>query len=134
MAGTSTLSDDQIYTEFARTHEEVKRAGYEMQFWRAPRGEAIQRIEGLIVRPAAPRKAIYRFGHCDWHADSKDALSSKTPDQMIESLEKDFGSQPRRESWRLLFHVVPHTAVSLKSVLDHLVTTGNKFVDFSQST
>jgi peptidoglycan/xylan/chitin deacetylase (PgdA/CDA1 family) len=131
---TTTFSDDQIYMEFARTHQEVKKAGYEMQYWRAPRGEQKERIEGLIVRPVAPRRAIYQFSHCDWHADSKDAKGSKTAEQMIESIEKDFRVYPRRVSWRLLFHVVPHTAESLNKVLDHLASRGNKFVDFSQST
>jgi peptidoglycan/xylan/chitin deacetylase (PgdA/CDA1 family) len=134
MAGTGTLSDDQIYGEFERTHAEVKSTGYEMQHWRAPRGEAIKRIEGLIVRPSPPRRPIYRLTHCDWDADSKDALRSTKPQEMVESIEDDFRRNPGRKRWRLLFHVVPHTASALKTVLDHLATTGNRFVDFSQGT
>jgi hypothetical protein len=98
----------------------VKSTGYEMQDWCAPRGEAIKRVEGLIVRPSPPRRPIYRLTHCDWNGDDKGKLRSTRPVEMVESIEEDFRRNPGRNGWRLLFHVVPHTANALKTVLDHL--------------
>jgi peptidoglycan/xylan/chitin deacetylase (PgdA/CDA1 family) len=136
--GTSTYSDTEVYEQFARTHAEVKSAGYVMQHWRAPRGEEDDRLNGLIsslkIKPGG--RPLYTFTHCDWNANSKDADGIKhatTAAQMIANIEGDLKNQPRRVGFRLLFHVVPHTAVALKEVLDHLVSRGHKLVDFTQS-
>lgn len=139
--GTSTYSDDQIYLEFEDTHAEVKKAGVTMDYWRAPRGEQIQRIQQILRSPKPPQKQLYSNGHCDWQADSKDAIGSSTAEAMLKSIERDFKDPkipPLRlkgtRVWRLLFHVKDSTAKALTNVLNELQAQGGTFVDFSQDS
>ena len=135
---TGAYSDAAVYEQFARTHAEVKTAGYEMQHWRAPRLQHIERLNSLIssLKIKPPWRPIYRLTHCDSNADSKDSAkdgSGITAAQQIANIEADIRKQPGKQNFRLLFHVVPHTAVALKEVLDQLVGRGHKLVDFTQS-
>lgn len=139
--GTANYTDGDIYDQFEKTHAEVKRAGVAMEYWRAPRGELTRKIQAILTAPAPPRKKLYSRGHCDWHADSQDALSASSAEDMLRSIERDFGDPripPLRiggvRVWRLLFHVKPSTASALADVLNTLQLGGGKFVDFSQDS
>jgi peptidoglycan/xylan/chitin deacetylase (PgdA/CDA1 family) len=127
---TSRYTDAEIVEQFRRTHEEVRRAtGMSMRHWRAPRLEAISRLEMLLFRGKDP---LYALSHCDIHADSEDGLGTTTASGMIEAIEGDFAWQPRRSSFRLLFHVKKATAKVFRQVLEGLVAEGHVLVDFSQ--
>jgi peptidoglycan/xylan/chitin deacetylase (PgdA/CDA1 family) len=134
-------SDDQIYQEFEDTHAEVKKAGISMEYWRAPRGDQIQRIQQILSSPKPPKKQLYSKGHCDWQADSGDAIGSSTAEAMLKSIERDFKDPkipPFRlkgaRVWRLLFHVKDSTAKALTDVLNALQAQGGTFVNFSQDS
>jgi len=128
--GTAKYSSEQIYEQFMRTHNEVKSAGYNMIYWRAPRGELISTIMRILVT----ERRLYSFSHCDWHADSRDALGAKLLVDMIRFIENDLKRlKDDTKSYRLLFHVKPTTASALKKILDYLTSKGHTIVDFSQS-
>lgn len=137
--GTGNYTDEEIYDQFDKTHQEVKAAGVAMEHWRAPRGEQTHRIQEILTASAPPRKPLYSKTHCDWHADSRDAVSASSAEDMLRSIERDFGDPripPFRiggvRTWRLLFHVKPSTASALGDVLDELQRRGGRFADFSQ--
>jgi peptidoglycan/xylan/chitin deacetylase (PgdA/CDA1 family) len=139
--GTSTFTDDQIYEEFESTHAEVKKAGITMDYWRAPRGDEIPRIQQILTAPKPPRKQLYSKRHSDWHASSNDAKGANTAEAMLASIERDF-KDPKIPAlrlkgtrvWRLLFHVKDSTAQALADVLDALQAQGGSFVDFEQDS
>src|SRR5205823_6508701 len=58
MKGTRSYTDDQIYKEFADTHAEVKKAGINMQYWRAPRGDQSARVEKILRSPTPPKTPL----------------------------------------------------------------------------
>lgn len=127
---TSRYTDQEIVEQFWRTHDEVRRAtGVSMRHWRAPRLEAISRLEGLLYRGPEP---LYALSHCDIHADSEDGLGTTTASAMIEAIRGDFAWQPRRNVFRLLFHVKTATARVIREVVEGLVAEGHVLVDFSQ--
>lgn len=127
---TSRYTDNDIYNQFKKTHDEVKSAGYTMLHWRAPRLQQIDRLERILVHD----KKLYTFSHTDIHADSQDAIKAKTAGKMIKNIEADLKKyKDNTKSYRLLFHVKSTTASALKEVLDHLIKKGHKLVDFSQS-
>jgi peptidoglycan/xylan/chitin deacetylase (PgdA/CDA1 family) len=131
MPNTSSYTDDQIKKQFEDTHAEViAAAAVTMVHWRAPRGEQISRIAGIITG----RGKLYSLSHCDWHADSKDAQGSTTAAQMLAAIRSDIAAQSARTNFRLLFHVKPTTASALKEVLDGLVADGHTIVDFTQTS
>lgn len=127
---TSRLTDAEILEQYRRTHEVVRQAtGVVMRHWRAPRLEAIARLEALLVR--GPR-AIYGLTHCDIHADSEDGLGEETAEGMLEAIRRDFVWQPRRRVFRLVFRVKRATAAVIGEVLEGLVREGNGLVAFEQ--
>ncbi len=128
---TSNYTDEQILTQFQRTHDEVLTATQVvMRHWRAPRLEAIPRLSGLLVG----RGRLYTLTHCDVNADSKDSQGATTAAAMLTAIRADIASQPSRTNFRLLFHVKTETAQALHTVLDGLVADGHSLVDFTQST
>jgi len=128
---TSSHTDEEIIEQYWRTHEEVRKAtGVTMRHWRAPRLEAISRLEGLLVRGP---QAMYALTHCDVHADSEDSLGATTAEEMLEAIRRDFAWQPRRQVFRLLFHVRRATAGVIGEVIEGLVREGHGVVDFWQS-
>ena len=131
MPRTSGFTDDQIKKQFSDTHSEVVAAtSVVMSNWRAPRGEEISRLTGLLTGTGR----LYSLSHCDWHADSKDSQDAATATDMTSAIRNDIARQSTRTNFRLLFHVKPSTANSLKAVLDALVSDGHSLVDFSQSS
>jgi peptidoglycan/xylan/chitin deacetylase (PgdA/CDA1 family) len=137
---TSIYTDQQIYDQFKRTHAEVKSAGYEMHYWRAPRLEQWDRIQRIITARTALGPPIYSSMHCDWQADSKDSQRGvRTADQMIKNIEGELAKNPGMRmpdgtrAYRLLFHVKDQTAVALPEVLEYLAGRGHRFISFSQS-
>jgi peptidoglycan/xylan/chitin deacetylase (PgdA/CDA1 family) len=127
---TSGYTDAEILEQFRRTHEAVRTAtGVSMRHWRAPRLEAIGRLEGILTRGAG---ALYGVSHCDVHADSEDSLGAGTAGAMLEAIRKDFAWQPRRQVFRLLFHVKESTARGLGAVIEGLVAEGHRVVGFEQ--
>lgn len=128
---TKDFTDDQIVNEFLKTHMEVRSAGYEMKYWRAPRLEQTDRIWGLIKNE--PR--LPYLSHADVHARSLDDGGATQADQMAENIRKEMRRWGNRRSFRLLFHVLTFTASALPAVLDDLVKDGNNtIVDFRQET
>ena len=131
MPRTSGFTDAQIKKQFDDTHAEViTAASITMKHWRAPRGEEIPRLSGLLVG----KGKLYSLSHCDWHADSKDAIGSTTAAQMLTAIRADIAAQSARTNFRLLFHVKSTTATALKAVLDGLVSDGHTLVDFTQKS
>jgi peptidoglycan/xylan/chitin deacetylase (PgdA/CDA1 family) len=131
MPATSKYTDAQIVDQFRRTHEQVEIAtGEIMRHWRAPRLDRISRLTGLLVGEGK----LYRLGHCDVHADSKDSQGVSSSAGMLAVLRNDIGTQSARSTFRLLFHVKTETAKALPAVLDGLVDDGHLLVDFSQTT
>lgn len=127
---TSRYTDAEVIEQFRRAHAEVRRAtGVSMRHWRAPRLEAISRLESLLYRGKDP---LYGVGHCDIHADSEDGLGTETASGMMEAIRGDFAWQPRRALFRLLFHVKRGTVKVVRQVLEGLVAEGHVLVDFSQ--
>lgn len=127
---TSRYTDDDVLEQFRRTHEAVRAAtGVSMRHWRAPRLEAIDRLEGLLTRGP---DALYGLSHCDVHADSKDSLGANDAWHMVEAIRGDLRWQPQRRVFRLLFHVKRTTAGALREVMQTLVADGHRVVDFEQ--
>lgn len=128
---TSRYVDAEVVEQFRRTHDEVRRAtGLGMRHWRAPRFEAIARIESLLLEGASP---LYWLSHCDIHADSKDSLGAGSAEKMLRAIREDLARHPPRTSARLLFHVRQETAAVIREVLEALVEEGHELVDFGQS-
>lgn len=128
---TSRYSDAEVVEQFRRTHDAVRRAtGLGMRHWRAPRLEAIARIESLLMEGPSP---LYSLSHCDIHADSDDSLGASDAAQMLRAIRRDLARHPRRMNARLLFHVRRETAVVIREVLETLVEEGHELVDFGQS-
>jgi peptidoglycan/xylan/chitin deacetylase (PgdA/CDA1 family) len=131
MPSTAGYTDVQIKKQFADSHAEIVTATtIAMKHWRAPRGEEIPRLTGLLTGAGN----LYQLSHCDWHADSKDSQGSTTAAAMLTAIRADIAAQPARNTFRLLFHVKPTTATALKTVLDGLVADGHSIVDFAQTS
>jgi peptidoglycan/xylan/chitin deacetylase (PgdA/CDA1 family) len=138
---TAKYSDEEIYDQFAKTHEEVKSTGVIMEHWRAPRLQTPHRIQEILTTAKLKGKApLYSKSHNDIQADSRDSQGASSADAMLKSIERDFSDSriPRLRIngvrvWRLLFHVKPSTASALAEVLDTLQERGGTFVDFSQN-
>jgi peptidoglycan-N-acetylglucosamine deacetylase len=129
---TSKFSDVAVLDEFQRTQDVVFKAtsGLTMKHWRAPRLEQISRLTDLLV--TGP-KALFKLSHCDVHADSKDSQGVTDANGMLKAIREQIKLNPKRDSFRILFHVKPTTAVAFHAVLDGLTSDGHKLVDFSQT-
>lgn len=128
---TVSYSDALILKQFRDTHNEVITAtGHKMKYWRAPRLQQRDRLQGLLTGGENP---LYQLSHCDIHADSKDSLGANDAAAMLAAIRSDIAKAPTRTSFRLLFHVKSTTASALKRVLDGLVSDGHVLVDFAQT-
>ena len=128
---TDQYTDAQVVDQFRRTHDEVLSATHTpMRHWRAPRLECIPRLAGLLVGPGK----LYTLSHCDMHADSKDSQGETTAAGMLAAIRAAIAADPRRQTFRLLFHIKTTTANSLPAIFDGLVADGHSLVDFSQSS
>ncbi len=126
-------TDAQILAQFKNTHDEViAKAQTTMRCWRAPRLDSWQRIQDILTKGASP---LYTLTHCDWQADSKDALGSATAPQMLQNIRAEIASKPGKKIYRLLFHVKQSTAGELPKVLDVLTKVDHHtLVDFAQNS
>lgn len=129
---TVNYSDALILKQFRDTHNEVITAtGHKMKYWRAPRLQQRDRLQGLLTGGENP---LYQLSHCDIHADSKDSLGANDAVAMLAAIRSDIAKAPTRTNFRLLFHVKSTTATALKAVLDGLVSDGHNLANFAQSS
>ena len=128
---TRDYTDEQIKKQFKDAHDAVfAMANFSMVNWRAPRGQQISRLAGLLTGNGD----LYQLSHCDWHADSLDSQGATTAAAMLTAIRSDIAARPGRTNFRLLFHVKPSTATALKTILDGLVSDGHSIVDFTQTS
>lgn len=129
---TPGYTNDQIYSQFQRTHDQVKLVTFQtMRHWRAPRLQEIPRLSGIIRQGPTP---LYTLSHCDVNADSKDSQGQDDAAGMLRSIRSDIARGGNRSMFRLLFHVQATTAAALRPVLDGLVSDGHTLVNFSQES
>ncbi len=128
---TDRFTDVQIQTQFRDTHNTVLNlTNVQMNHWRAPRAEAVDRLQKLLTGTGN----LYNLSHCEWHADSKDCQGSTVAADMLKALRNDIADQPNRQRFRLLFHITANTATAFKQVLDGLISDGHMLENFSQTS
>lgn len=130
---TDAFTDAQILDQFLRADGKIVSAIIPgiVRHWRAPRLQSLARLTGILTQGSNP---LYTLSHCDVHADSRDSQGSTTAAAMLQSIRSDIAAQPRRTTFRLLFHVKSQSAQALPAVLNGLIQDGHTLANFSQQT